>query len=484
MRQSLVWKMLATVGFCRQYGPQLAVMAWCPRPTRKMRVSIALSLSEFHTDSQGRRIRSQSNRDGNDGNNKSNENGWSEFSAWDAPDDRPTSSTGNGWDDFDPLSTAPTTRKSRSREFNPPRTRDFRRNSGNQRGNSFNRNSNYDRRGGGGGAGGRKGPYVKDDSQKKINLKALEGAGYDHLYGLAPVRNALRAQRREFVPLESRFLQNLNDDEEGNESEKDATIATSTDERKPEAQFRPYLFLQDRQGKRGGRKSDKSALEEEVQLLAEALSLPIAYIDKGVLNTLSSNRPHQGCVLRCGKLDFEPLSKIPIGPDAPRLWLVLDQIVDPQNLGGLLRSAYFFGNMAVLVCAKNSAPPSSTVSASSAGALEDMIVFSTRSLPRTLADAAQEGCRIIGASASSPPDSNVPVYELDELPPSDDDMPILLVLGSEGHGIRPMVASSCTEFVKIPGASSSEDLGVDSLNVSVTGGILMWHLVNNLLHKE
>lgn len=87
--------------------------------------------------------------------------------------------------------------------------------------------------------------------------------------------------------------------------------------------------------------------------------------------------------------------------------------------------------------------------------------------------AEQDGFRIIGASASSPPDSDIPVYDLDKLPINKDanGPPTLLVLGSEGHGIRSLVASTCTEFVKIPGAADQDS--VDSLNVSVTGGILM-----------
>merc|ERR1712226_1654341 len=100
------------------------------------------------------------------------------------------------------------------------------------------------------------------------------------------------------------------------------------------------------------------------------------------------------------------------------IWLALDEVVDPQNLGALLRSAYFLGlgRVRILVCAKNSAPPSPVVSASSAGALELLVgkqqddddeneggmIFSTNNLPRTLAAAEQDGYRIIGASSSIP----------------------------------------------------------------------------------
>jgi 21S rRNA (GM2251-2'-O)-methyltransferase len=202
-------------------------------------------------------------------------------------------------------------------------------------------------------------------------------------------------------------------------------------------------------------------------------------------------------VLRCGKMYFESLSRIPIpssreSNDAPSLWLVLDEVVDPQNLGALLRSAYFLGNknnLGVLVCSKNSAPPTPVVSAASAGALEVLTVHSTNNLPRTLAQAKDDGFRIIGASSSVPrgdageEDTAAPfLFDLQDLPAcssSDDDeqKPVLLVLGSEGHGLRTLVAKACTEFVRIPAGGETDD-AVDSLNVSVTGGILLWHLLN------
>ena len=105
-----------------------------------------------------------------------------------------------------------------------------------------------------------------------------------------------------------------------------------------------------------------------------------------------------------------------------------------------------------------------------------MDVYSTNNLPRTLASAELDGYRVIGASSSVPRDSeDVDLYNLQDLPALQNEEPTVLVLGSEGHGLRPLVAKACTEFVRIPGGG--EDSGVDSLNVSVTGGILLWHLL-------
>lgn len=177
---------------------------------------------------------------------------------------------------------------------------------------------------------------------------------------------------------------------------------------------------------------------------------------------------------------------------APSLWLVLDEVVDPQNLGALLRSAFFLGKhkVGILVCSKNSAPPTPVVSAASAGALEVMTIYSTANLPRTLNNAKEDGFRIIGASSSVPTRSSEfeeeiapSLYDLQDLPvgADEDDRPVLLVLGSEGYGLRTLVAKACTEFVRISSVtdeSSEEDVAVDSLNVSVTGGILLWRLLN------
>ena len=308
----------------------------------------------------------------------------------------------------------------------------------------------------------------KAPDDKRINMNALEGAGFVHLYGLASCLNALQADRRDFTRPEDLIdFESLTG--EAREHER------MQRERKPEAQFSPYLLIQERGEARGDRAADKALVAEELERVAKERGLPVATVDKGVLNALSGNRPHQGYVLRCGKLDFESLPRLPTDANSPKLWLVLDEVVDPQNLGALLRSAYFLGRdkIGVMVCAKNSAPLSPAVSAASAGALELFTVFSTSNLPRTLNAAKDEGFRVIGAS-SSIPNLDAQAYNLSELP--SDDRRTVLVLGSEGSGLRTLVAKACTDFVKIPGMDENS---VDSLNVSVTGGILLWHLMNN-----
>lgn len=428
----------------------------------------ALLVLKLEVDDQGRRVRRRSQKD------EPQNNGWDDFDPtddWASTPDRRSGSreprSTSAWKDYDTTNRNPT--RGGWDDFTPParKKRSFpAENRGVNRGDRRERGGRPDRT-------GRNNRSEEVSPDRKINMKALEGTGLVHLYGLSSVLNALQANKRDFTrPEDTIDLDSL----EG--ADREHEIAQR--ERKPEAQFSPWLFVQEQKGQIG-RSGEKSIQAEKVEELAAARGIPIASVDKGVLNTLSGNRPHQGYVLRCGKLFFESLNKIP-HPDedsaAPSMWLVLDEVVDPQNLGALLRSAYFLGGstkVGILVCAKNSAPPSPTVSAASAGALELVDLYSTSNLPRTLAAAESDGFRIVGASASVPRDLNVPLYELQEI--SEMSGPTILVLGSEGHGLRSLVAKSCTEFVKVPGAVDAG--GVDSLNVSVTGGILLWHFLKD-----
>jgi len=400
---------------------------------------------------------------------------------------------GGGWDDFDDER-----RSNEPVKYNKGKssTKNRRGQSGNYRParSSSNRDNNNFRSSGGGrqfDRGGntrrQRGNFDsrsherKEADENKINMKALEEAGFQHLYGLAPVLNALSADRRSFT----------NDSDEDDYYERKNMI---DDDIKPTAQLKPGLFIQD--SKRQQQGSGKADAIEEIMRLAEEKQIRTSYVDKGQLNTLCGNRPHQGFVLRCGGLEFKQLDRLPSPSElGAKLWLVLDEVVDPQNFGALLRSAYFLGgryssdddrSIGVLVCKKNSAPLSPIVSASSSGALELSTVYSTNNLPRTLNAAREEGWRIMGAAAEAPTDmfgeTGEPVvcHDLEDVT---EQKPTLLVLGSEGHGLRNLVARACTDFVRIPGCDTSDErngesssVGVDSLNVSVTGGILLWHL--------
>ena len=77
------------------------------------------------------------------------------------------------------------------------------------------------------------------------------------------------------------------------------------------------------------------------------------------------------------------------------LWVALDEVTDPQNLGAIIRSAYFFGASGVVLCAKNSALLSGVVSKASAGSLELMELRCCKNRMQFLASSAENGCEFL-----------------------------------------------------------------------------------------
>ena len=262
-------------------------------------------------------------------------------------------------------------------------------------------------------------------------VQALRG---EALYGVAPVRAALAAGRRS-------------------------------------ASY--VLFLQSSMD--AARRKDAGAVDA-ILAAATAAGATVKYVDKHELNMLSDNRPHQGVVLDAAPLDMEPLSALPPwegGAEGapPPVWVALDEVSDPQNMGAVLRSALFLGAAGVVTCARNSAPLSPVVSKASAGAMELMPLHACSSMPSFLASCAANGWDVLGADAG----------------PGSDDVaaavvrrPTVLVLGSEGRGLRTNVRRECARFVCVPAGAElvGGDAAVDSLNVGVAAGVLLHALLS------
>ncbi|KAJ6957927.1 hypothetical protein NC653_039787 [Populus alba x Populus x berolinensis] len=245
------------------------------------------------------------------------------------------------------------------------------------------------------------------------------------------------------------------------------------------------------------KRKDKKGFEKVLRM-AKKIGLSTKEVSKHDLNMIVDNRPHQGLVLDASPLEMVKIQELDaVLPDEEKgsLWVALDEVTDPQNLGAIIRSAYFFGASGVVLCAKNSAPLSGVVSKASAGSLELMELRYCKNMMQFLVSSAENGWRVLGGSVSSK------AVSLSEVLPG---QPTILVLGSEGTGLRPLVERSCTQLVRIPGnipvdatvgggdevkdeeinleCSSAEFrsfLAVESLNVSVAAGVLLHHLIGN-----
>jgi len=144
------------------------------------------------------------------------------------------------------------------------------------------------------------------------------------------------------------------------------------------------------------------------------------------------------------------------------VWLALDSLQDPQNLGAIFRSASFFGVKGILLTTERSAPMSSVVYDISCGGVETVPFVQVINLQRAFEKAKDVGLWILGTSE----------HAKESVKKIDHDRPWLLVLGNEEKGIRRLTEESCDMMCTIPASKN----GVPSLNVSVAAGVLLSHL--------
>jgi 21S rRNA (GM2251-2'-O)-methyltransferase len=165
--------------------------------------------------------------------------------------------------------------------------------------------------------------------------------------------------------------------------------------------------------------------------------------------------------------------RVPRNPRGRKPFVILlDSILDPGNLGGIIRTASFLGVSAIAISTRNCAPFSPVVLKASAGASENVTLFSVNKPQGFIVDSKLAGWKVFAAVApSGKRDSNMPTpMSTDELEDPLADEPCILMLGSEGEGLRWNLRSKADVDLSIRGCGQSHN--VDSLNVSVATGIL------------
>lgn len=175
------------------------------------------------------------------------------------------------------------------------------------------------------------------------------------------------------------------------------------------------------------------------------------------LERLCGSPDHQGVVAEVDPYPYGDPKALLRRPDA--LIVALDQVQDPRNLGAVCRSAELAGAAGVVVPERRAAEVTPVVCKTSAGAVEHLEVAHVRNLADWLAEAKAAGFWIWGADADA---SDAP-WAVDLTGPT------VLVLGGEGKGIRPRVASACDGLVALPKLGK-----VDSLNVSAAAAALLF----------
>ncbi|RUS77791.1 hypothetical protein EGW08_014455 [Elysia chlorotica] len=226
---------------------------------------------------------------------------------------------------------------------------------------------------------------------------------------------------------------------------------------------------------------NRNSAVSELLELAQHRNIMICPLRKPILDQLAGNRPHQGVCLDADQLEvpewtFE--TEVSSSSQGMPIWLLLQSIQDPMNLGAILRTAYYLGLDKVVIPAVESCRLSPTVSKASAGALE---VIDLVRLPKGVSETAlcewwqARGWQVVGTALdkkeSTSSDSSLPqsLYKFST------SRPTMVLLGNEGTGLSPDLIQACDTLVTIPNYEQSHKglPRISSLNVSVAAGILL-----------
>lgn len=178
---------------------------------------------------------------------------------------------------------------------------------------------------------------------------------------------------------------------------------------------------------------------------------------------------HQGVVAVAGAYRYAELPDLFAAADGAgeaALLLLLDGITDPHNLGALVRSAEVLGAHGVVIPDRDAAPVTPAAVKASAGATERVRVVRIGNLLRTIDALRERGLRVYGGGAEGG-------ERLDQV---DLRVPVALVIGAEGRGMREAVARRCDGLFHIPQRGA-----VSSLNASVAGALALYEAARQRL---
>ena len=254
--------------------------------------------------------------------------------------------------------------------------------------------------------------------------------------------------------------------------------------------------------------------------IAENKKIKITYQNKEKLDRYTGGRPHNGMVLKTLKREYifskrlEAIKHKAKLKEKGNLIVVFDQIVDPQNFGSIVRTAFFLGADLLIVNKANRPPLSPTVSKVSSGAIECLDIYAVKSLKKFLKEAKEESkYKIITTFIEKEKDVYMRVVRqndeeehtdideeeqtnevqkpisLNELSLNKNDN-VILIFGSEANGITPNLMKYSDFNVFIPPLLNKEYMNkepynlIESLNVGVSAGIIINYIKSHFIEKN
>ncbi|CAF3402055.1 unnamed protein product [Rotaria sp. Silwood1] len=222
--------------------------------------------------------------------------------------------------------------------------------------------------------------------------------------------------------------------------------------------------------------NDNRQIIQNIQHLAEQLSIPIKYTNTNILDRLSFDRPHQGVCLDCSPLPIQDIQQIEIEINLNKIFLdlCLVKIHDPMNLGGIIRTAHFFG-IDKIILTRGTCQPSPVASKASSGALELMSIYTCNDL-KTYLNLLHKQKNIAIICATHQGNISLQTLRLDDIKKnfsSSNLQRIVLLIGNEHEGISEEIVKMCHYNVCIQSNIKSE---ISSLNASVACALFLYHV--------
>ena len=207
--------------------------------------------------------------------------------------------------------------------------------------------------------------------------------------------------------------------------------------------------------------------------LAHENKVPIETISKTAFQKKYRNHNHQGVIgifAVIKTVEFNELIQQAFNKSSLPILAALDSIQDPQNLGAIIRSAETLGIHGIILSKNRSSSINETVAKCSSGAIEHLPISYVTNLTRGIEQLKEAGFWIAGIA----PDGDIPCYRYKF------DAPMVLIIGGEEKGIRPLLKKSCDVILKIPMEGSLE-----SLNASAAAAVIFYEVLRqkNPLNK-
>lgn len=297
-------------------------------------------------------------------------------------------------------------------------------------------------------------PYQRPDKQKKNKKGATKGSGGQIRRGLRGKGATPKAEDRVYHAAHKRKLERQRRDSGRHEKEQaDLVVGRNPVIECLHAKV-PAEALYVAQGT-----GNDDRLSEAVGI-AHAKGLPVHEVPRQQLDSMTGNGMHQGIGLKIQPYKYaDVFDLIAQDRDEPGMFVVLDNITDPRNLGAVIRSTAAFGGHGVVIPERRSAQVTGVAWRTSAGTAARLPVAREVNLTRVVKQFKANGYTVVGLDAGGE-------HTLDTFDGARE--PVVIVVGSEGKGISRLVRENCDVIMSIPMAD-----WVESLNASVAAGVVL-----------